>query len=344
LAFKIIIASLFENLAVNAKEFLPYNRLCQMSWLERINIFFQKIKQRSRLSYNKLRAFYLGLNKRSGGTIGIIRHAVTNFTIARGAEAAAALSYYAFFAIFPLLLVFISIGSYFLEREFVKQQVLETVIAVIPVSATLINNNIDSVLQLRGAVTTIALISLIWSASNLFYKIVMNVNRAFPGSKNPGFFHSRLIALILISILGLLFLLSIAATTLAQIIPALDLVLNGKTFHETVFWRIISPTVPFVIKFFLFWGIYTWVPRAKVIRGAAAISALTSAILWEVVTKGFTWLISSGFTNYQLVYGSLGTIVALLFWIFLTGQILLFGAHLTHAITYHVLHKSSQKV
>ena len=302
----------------------------------------ERIKKVTQQTYERARVLYLELNERSGGSIGILRHAFTNFTLARGAEAAAALSYYAFFAIFPLLIVFISVASYFLEREFVKQQVMEAVINVIPLSATLIINNINSVLQLRGAVTTIALISLIWSASNLFNKIVMNVNRAFPGSRTPGFFHSRFIALILISALGILFALSITATTLSEVIPALDLVMNGKIFHETTFWRIIAWTVPVVIKFLLFWGIYRWVPRANVNHIAAAISAFLSAVLWEVVTKGFTWSIGSGFTNYQLVYGSLGTIVALLFWIYLTGSITLFGAHLTHAITYHKKHKDLQ--
>jgi len=61
-------------------------------------------------------------------------------------------------------------------------------------------------------------------------------------------------------------------------------------------------------------------------------AALAAALAWELSTNGFTWLLSSGLVHYELVYGSLGAIIALLFWIYLISWILLFGAYLTAAI------------
>jgi membrane protein len=60
--------------------------------------------------------------------------------------------------------------------------------------------------------------------------------------------------------------------------------------------------------------------------------ALTASIAWKAVTAGFSWYLRSGLGRYQLVYGSLGTIVALLFLIFIISMITLFGAHLCAAI------------
>jgi membrane protein len=62
------------------------------------------------------------------------------------------------------------------------------------------------------------------------------------------------------------------------------------------------------------------------------ISGLLSGVLWELLNNVFTWYLSSGFSQYYLVYGSLWTIVALLFWVYLTATITLIGAHLTASI------------
>ncbi len=59
---------------------------------------------------------------------------------------------------------------------------------------------------------------------------------------------------------------------------------------------------------------------------------LITGVAWVLLNNGFAWYLSSGLSQYQLVYGSLGTIVALLFWVYLTGTIVLIGAHLTASI------------
>ena len=53
---------------------------------------------------------------------------------------------------------------------------------------------------------------------------------------------------------------------------------------------------------------------------------------WEVTKVGFSWYIESGFARHQLVYGSLGTVMALMLWVYLSGAIVLYGAHLSAAI------------
>ena len=63
--------------------------------------------------------------------------------------------------------------------------------------------------------------------------------------------------------------------------------------------------------------------------------ALVAASAWEVTKSAFGWFLSSGLVRHQLVYGSLGTVVALMLWIYLSSLITLFGAHLSAAITHH---------
>jgi membrane protein len=82
----------------------------------------------------------------------------------------------------------------------------------------------------------------------------------------------------------------------------------------------------------MFWALYQWVPTVKVSRKASFLGSILAGVAWVLLNNAFTWYLSSGLTQYQLVYGSLGTIVALLFWVYLTSTIVLIGAHLTASI------------
>ncbi len=301
----------------------------------------RKLKQKAIDSKESIRTIYYKINERTGGIIGIIRHATNQFALANGSETAASVSYYTLFSIFPLLIFLVSIAGFFLKKDLAQRRVLEAVQSVLPVGEQIITENIQMVLQLRGSVGIIALLSLIWSASTVFNNVIMYINRAFPGGRKPNFIHSHLMALIITLALALLFVLSIISTPITDIIPSFTIAFQGKYLHETFLWQILSLIVPFLIKFFLFWALYQWIPRTSVKRKAAFLSALVIAISWEIVTNGFTWFVGSSFANYRLVYGSLGSIIALLFWIYLTGILIIYGAHLTHAIDFHI--RASEK-
>jgi membrane protein len=59
---------------------------------------------------------------------------------------------------------------------------------------------------------------------------------------------------------------------------------------------------------------------------------LVATIGWELVKAAFAWYLSSGLARHHLVYGSLGAVVALMLWIYLSSLIILFGAHIGAAI------------
>ena len=286
---------------------------------------------------DRLRYFYLKLNKRLGGSLGVLRHAFNNFNLVHAAEASASLAYYGLFSIFPLLLAVVSIGSIFLEGDLVKVELLEIITQWIPVSADAVNSQVTTVLNLRGPVTVVAIISLLWSGSNVFEKVIVNVNRAFPQGSRPGFFKSRGMALLIIVVMILLFGTSLLISTVVEIFPAAENALFGKLISSARAWVEVLQIAPLLLKFFLFLAVYSWIPQsASILFKARLIGALVTAVLWELSSRLLGWAISSGFTNYEIIYGSLASIMALMFWLYLSGYILFFGAHLVHAIDTHI--------
>ncbi len=279
-----------------------------------------------------LKSTYHQADKYSGGVLGIIRNTVQKFTQERGAEAAASLAYYIFFSLFPMVLVIIVVGSFFVDRDVVQTNLLNMLQGVLPGVKEIVIENINQVLQLRGSVTFLALISLTWSATMAFNIIAKNINRAFPKAAVPNFLKGRLMGLFMILGLVILMLLSFAASTVSGLIPVINIPFNDKALHETFFWQIGSFMVPILINFLMFWALYQWVPQVSVDKRAAIIGGAIAGVAWELLNNVFTWYLSSGLSRYRLVYGSVGTIVALLFWIYVTATILLMGAHLTASI------------
>ena len=287
--------------------------------------FSQKFKQ-------SLKSFYWKVDEFTDGVPEILRKSFQRFAQERGSEAAASLAYYAFFSIFPMLIVIIVVGSFFVDRDVVQQQVLNLLQGVLPGAKDLVIGNIEQVLQLRGAVTFLALITLIWSATSVFNILAKNINRAFPQAIVPNFFKGRLMGFFMFLALGLLMLLAVVVTTGVGLIPAIQIPFNDKSLHQTFLWQVGSFLIPIGFNTLTFWAMYYWVPSVEVSRKASLIGALVTGVTWEILNNAFTWYLSSGLSQYRLVYGSLWTVVALLFWIYLTSTIALLGAHLTASI------------
>jgi membrane protein len=137
----------------------------------------------------------------------------------------------------------------------------------------------------------------------------------------------------LIGVLAALLSLSLLSTPLLNVLPRLSEILGREVpLLDTLRWTFLATGVPALVAFVVFLNLYRWVPNTKVGWSEAAWGAGFATLTWEAAKRGFAWYVSSDLVRYRLVYGSLGAVVALLLWIYLSSWLLLFGAHLTAAI------------
>ncbi|RPI30884.1 MAG: YihY/virulence factor BrkB family protein [Chloroflexota bacterium] len=275
-------------------------------------------------------------NRLSFGALDIIRDALHTFIEARGAEAAASLAFYALFSLFPLLLSLVAIGGFFLESAVIQEYVLGFIRLAIPVSTDLILGNITQVLLQRERFGILGAIGLIWSASAAFITLFRNINRAWMQAKPLSALRSRLTALATVIVLGILLVLALFANAVVNFLPRLNLPLGfGASTFETPLWEVVASAGSILGLFVLFLFLYRWIPNTSVRWSEAFWAALVAAFGVEFSTDLFTWAVSSGLAQYRLIYGSLGTIVTLLFWIYLVSLIAIFGAYLSASIAQH---------
>lgn len=280
----------------------------------------------------RLDFIYQSLNRLTYGGMDTIKSAYRHFLNVHGKEGAATISFYTIFALPPLFIVVVTIGSFFLEIEEIQLIIVNFIEENLPIPPQTILIFIDNLLTQRTTLGIIGLIGLMWSGSGVLTALTQNIDRAFPDTRRRNVIQSRLIAFLMIGALGLLLILSSVMTTIIHLITEIDL----SFININPSFRILPGLVTFFFRFLLFFGLYFWVPRTKVRRRAAFWGALVATVAVEITFRVFTLVFQTGLDYYNFLYGSLGTLVALMSWIYLNSQIIVICAHLTAAINTYV--------
>lgn len=264
----------------------------------------------------------------------VLRNAVQGYGETEASQGAAGLAYYMLFSLFPLMLLLVTVASFALNlgSESAFQRAVDFVSEAIPVSQELIAGNLDTVLERRGTVGLVGLATTLWSASGAFSILSHHVNAAWSSTDARGFVGQRLAAFAMVGVVAVLLLLSLVATAALQVLPRLQLPGDVLQQLQTAAWPVILRVIPLIFTTLMFLALFRWAPTKQVSWRAVLLGGSATAITWEIAKSLFTWFLNSGLANYRLVYGSLGSVVALLFWIYISASIALFGAHVTAAI------------
>ena len=290
-----------------------------------------------------IRKVYLWLNDKTGGFVRILRITIDRFGENNSTQAAAGMAYYAFFSLFPLFLFLVVGASYVLQVPSAYDYIMNQIFKLLPTAQSVIDANLQQVLQSRGAVGLIGLVGFLWSSTGFFAILTRNINRANPDYHPRNFLEDRALALGMIGLLAILLGFSLVSNTLANIIPQTNLFFIGsKPLHETLVWRYLIKLIPIIITLLLFIGLYRFIPKKKIGWTGVFIAAPIATVAFQLATRLFTWLLSQGLVRYELVYGSLGTVVGLMFWIYLISVITIFCAHLSAVIELKWGHRQDQ--
>ncbi len=232
---------------------------------------------------------------------------------------AAGVAYYAVLSIFPLLLGLIGILGLVLPSETVQKELFIFVDRNIPGAVDELNTLITNIIDHRGAIGLLGLLGLFWSASAMFGAIARAVNRAWDVHRDRPIYVRKLRDLTMAMGTGVLLLLSLGATSLFSILDRIDLPVAIPDVD------VLARFLAFFISMSIFLVIYKYLPNTKTYWRYIWPGALLAAILFEVAKSLFVFYLNN-LANYQAVYGSLGTGVALLVWIYFSAFILLLGA------------------
>lgn len=247
------------------------------------------------------------------------------FAVAKGAAYSALLSF------FPVLT---SVATIFVQvRADYVQRNLEAFLAQIlpPGTEGVVAQQFRSHGQRPIGLLVLAISLSLWAASSVIKSLIDGFNAAYRVPVNRSMLAHIGMGIMLVFVAGIpllgasaLLLFGGAVQSVVLKLLAVDPILNPLAG----WWKLFSQVMRYVVAFgataSLTAMIYYYGPYRKQRWRAVWPGALVATILWMLATLGFGWYVRN-ITNYNLLYGSVGTSIALLSWMYILALIALFG-------------------
>ena len=241
---------------------------------------------------------------------------------------AAQLSYYFLLALFPLLLVLINVLGYMAqEGTAFREKLLTYLAALMPRSAiVLVRNTLDEISTASGTgKLSFGLLAALWAASNGMGAISDTLNTAYNVKETRQWWRVRLISVCLTIALAILILAALAIVLVGGTIGEALAARYGFGSLFTTVWTIIQWPIALVFVLTTFNLIYNFAPDiAPHARRWITPGAFVGVTLWLIVSFAFR-LYLGYFDSYSVTYGSLGAVIVLMLWFYLSGVAILIG-------------------
>jgi YihY family inner membrane protein len=269
--------------------------------------------------------------QRIGRVWATIWRAGVKYTETDGEQRAASFAYYALFALLPLTVLLITIGTRFLGDQAkatdVVFQLMSEYLTVDLGTREHVQLTVKSFMASRLGSGIVSFIIVLWCSLRFFQSLVTGVNKAW-GTKEYDWWRLPLMNLLMVSVMASALLLGIIAPT---VINGIDRYYKD---HQSMFsfdqglgaqaLNLVRWLLPPLLLFYALSLFYKFAPRRKTTFREVWIEAIAVTLILGGLQKLF--LVYAGrVAEFNVVYGTFGSVVALLMWIYFTGATIILG-------------------
>lgn len=236
--------------------------------------------------------------------------------------AAAAIAFYAWMSIFPLLLAAVSGFGVWLGTEGARERVLDGLRQNLPVLRVLKASGIDlesvlsSVNAISGPAGILGLAGLLWTGMQVVLALQVALGRVFNVEQRPGWLAARLRALLFVVIAAVLVAISFGTTFAVSLLPT------------GILARVAGWAVALLLMGIMFAAAYRVLTRRNLPWRHAIGGGLVTAVLWYLANVALLWYFAN-LANLKAVYGSFGGVVIVLLTCYYLAFVTLVGAEVT---------------
>ena len=236
-------------------------------------------------------------------------------------------------SLFPFIVMMFTIARLVFHSHAMESAIADMIRYFLPTGQEFVTKNMEIVAHARTGVRFASVVMLLISSTGVFLPLEVALNRVWGVTKNRSYLMNQVVALGLAAGIGTLALLSVALTAAQQTV--LQSVFFGHT-NNVVFafishWLLqISAAIASILLFFL---IYWILPNRKLPVRAVLPTAIVIGLSWELAKM--LYVAALPWMDLHSVYGPFSVSVSLMLWAFVTGLLLLAGAH--YSATRHAL-------
>lgn len=243
----------------------------------------------------------------------------------------AQLAYYLILAFFPFIIFLITLIGF---SDLNSIEVLEGLRAILPLEVyRLIERTVIEIVDTQNTGLLGASVALtIWASSSGFRAVIKGINKAYNIKECRSFLKRAGIAIFFTFMLALVIMLTLAMLVFGDIIGKYMLGIFPFDMLIKIIWDIGRYVIVVFSMVWIFACIYRYTPCKRIRWGEVYVGAIFSTIGWIVVSIGFSYYINN-IANYSRLYGSLGAVIILMTWLYITSIILILGAEINSIIS-----------
>ncbi|WP_102273069.1 YihY/virulence factor BrkB family protein [Cytobacillus massiliigabonensis] len=238
---------------------------------------------------------------------------------------AAQLAYFFLLSLFPLLLFLVTLLPYL---PITQEDILGVIRDFAPGdSMQLIETNINELSKKNGKLLSFGIIATIWSASNGINAIVKALNSAYEVEESRPFLFARGMAILFTFAMLFVFVVALLLPVFGKLIGIYLFAKFGLSDEFMSIWNTLRWLVSSIILFIVFTGLYWIAPNKKLKCITVIPGAIFATVGWALSSLAFSFYVTN-FGNYSATYGSIGAIIVLMIWFYLTGVIIILGGEI----------------
>lgn len=232
----------------------------------------------------------------------------------------------AILSFFPFVVLLMTLIRRVFHSRIMYEVVVQLLRDSLPAGQDFVIRNLNALVGARQRVQLFSLLILLVTSTGVFMPLEVALNRIWQFPRNRSYFGNQIVSLGLAFGCGILTLVSVALT--AGNVAILEFLLRG---HANIVVRIVGFILMKVFgiaaSITIFFLIYWLLPNGKIAARAVLPAAVVMGLLFEVLK--YAYILALPRLNFQEVYGPFALSVSLMFWAFLSGLLLLTGAHLS---------------
>lgn len=248
------------------------------------------------------------------------------FSLHEGQSKSAELAYFFLLSLFPLIIFILTLTAYL---PISAEDVLGAVDQYAPDSAmSMVKSITEQTLNKRsGGLLSFGIIAVIWSASNGMNAIVRAFNHAYEVEENRSFIIIRLTSIFLTIAMVVTILIALLLPVFGREIGMLAADFIGASGLFLQVWSVVRWGISPLILLIVFTALYIFAPNKRLSLRFVLPGAVFAAAGWIIVSMLFSFYVGT-FANYSATYGSIGGIIVLMIWFYLTGTLLILGGEI----------------
>ncbi|MCU1285771.1 MAG: putative ribonuclease [Acidobacteriales bacterium] len=229
----------------------------------------------------------------------------------------------AILSFFPSIVLLMSLVRHVFHSQRMYDVVVQVLRDYLPASQDFIVRNLNALVNARKGAQVASFIILLVTSSGIFLPLEVALNEVWGIEKNRSYLGNQIVSLGLAFGVGMLMLISVALTAGNQAL--LHAAFTGDI--GKLLAHIVMKSFAAIASIGIFFLIYWILPNGKISKRAVLPAAIATGFLWEGAK--YLYVLVLPWLDFEEVYGPFAISVTLMFWAFLSGLLLLGGAHLS---------------